>query len=72
MSIGILDGRKTAKGIIITRRLSGKQKECFYRDGNYPDIPAKPKKIINLRYMTTAGSLWLHDLVDYKPNRVMP
>lgn len=57
--------RKTAKGIAVTY---GRVKH-FYRDGNYPDMPSDPGRIIN-RLGYTAGQRWHWDLEGYVQNRI--
>ena len=39
----------------------------YYRDGNYPTLPDNWGAMIN--DVTTAASLWLHDLAAYIPDR---
>lgn len=65
-----LGARKTAKGIIVNQPSSGTVKACYYKDGNYPDVPDNPDEEIN-DYGTTKGQLWNHELrFNRIPDRV--
>lgn len=58
--------RKTKRGIIANQPCNGTVKACYYKDGNYPEVPTNPDEVIN-DYWTTAGQLWNHEL---KYNRI--
>lgn len=62
--------RKTAKGIIVNRwsNTESTLHACYYRDGNYPEIPSDPDVMIN--DATNAGMLWWHELDNHVADRV--
>jgi len=63
---------KTAKGITVkfdSLYSDVRGYTAYYRDGNYPKLPANWDAVVS-DYMATAAKLWFHELEGYDADKI--